>query len=87
MEGCRGISSVDDVTWVVERDYVLDLTMKLGKYAEKSLIWAEGNAVRFETSKMEALLFTRSKKLWSKTKKRPIQVGSQQVFFAKDATR
>lgn len=66
---------------------MLDLTMKLEKCAEKSLSWAKDSAARFETSKTEALLLTKSKGLWRKKKKRPIQVGGQQISFAKMAAR
>ena len=70
VDDCRGLSFVD-ITWVVEGDNLLDLTTKLEKCAARSLEWAEGNAVRFETSKTEAILLTRSKKLWGKTREDP----------------
>ena len=85
--GCRGISFVDDITWVAEGEDLLDLTEKLGRCAEKSLRWAEGNAVRFETGKTEAMLLTKKKSLWRKKKRRPIQVGDQRILFAEGATR
>ena len=87
VDECRGISFVDDITWVAEGDHLPDLTAKLERCAAKSLEWAEGNAVWFETSKTEAILLTRSKKLWGKKGRRPIRVGNQQVFFARGATR
>ena len=72
VEGCRGISFMDDITWVAEGEDMMDLTEKLGRCAERSLRWAEGNAVRFETSKTEAVLLTKRKRLWRKKKRRPI---------------
>ena len=51
MEDCRGISFVDDITWVVEGTDLNDVIAKLEGCARASLEWAEDNAVRFETSK------------------------------------
>ena len=87
VEGCRGISFVDDITWVVEGEDLRDLTTKLGECADNSLRWAEKNAVCFETSKTEAVLLTKRKELWRKARDRPIQAGDRQVYFAKGATR
>ena len=58
-EDCRGISFVDDVTWVAEGRNLDEVVHKLEKCAELSLSWAKDNAVSFETSKTEAILFTR----------------------------
>ena len=58
--GCRGISFVDD-TWVVKGGGLLGLVLKMEECAKRTLRWAEGNAVRFETSKTEAILLTKSK--------------------------
>ena len=63
VEGCRGISFVDDMTWVAEGEGLLDLKLKLEECAERSLRWADRNAVRFETSKTEAVLFAKDRKL------------------------
>ena len=87
MEGCRGTSFVDDVTWAVEGENMLDLAAKLEGCAEKSLRWAQNNAARFETSKTEAILFSRNRRQWREKGRWPIRVGDQQVFFAKEATR
>ena len=59
IEDCRGISFVDDITWVAEGVDLDDVVRKLEGCAAASLQWAEGNAVRFETSKTEAVLFSR----------------------------
>ena len=59
IEDCRGISFVDDITWVAEGVDLDDVVRKLEGCAAASLQWAEGNAVRFETSKAEAVLFSR----------------------------
>ena len=62
MEDCRGISFVDDITWVVEGTDLNDVIAKIEGCARASLEWAEDNAVRFETSKAEAILFSRIQK-------------------------
>ena len=51
MEDCRGISFVDDVTWVAEGVDLEDVVQKLEGCAAASLRWAESNAARSETSK------------------------------------
>ena len=50
VEGCRGISFVDDVTWLAKGTNLDDI-IKLEQCARASLEWAANNAVRFETSK------------------------------------
>ena len=61
--------------------------MGLESCAAESLIGAESNAVKFETSKTEAILLFRR---WSHGKNRTwrtIQVGEQNTFFTKEATQ
>lgn len=55
VEDCRGISFVDGVTWIVEGYDANDVVGKLEQCAAASLEWAEHNAVRFETTKSEAM--------------------------------
>ena len=50
---------MDDITWVAEGVDLDDVVRKLEGCAAASLQWAEDNAVRFETSKMEAVLFSK----------------------------
>lgn len=56
VEDSRGISFVDDVTWVVEGGNVAEVVGKLERCATASLEWAENNSIRFETAKAEAML-------------------------------
>ena len=49
VEDCRGISFVDDVTWIVEGYDVDEVASKLERCATASLEWAKHNAVRLET--------------------------------------
>ena len=62
MEDCRGISLVDDITWVVKGVDLDDMAQKLEGCAAASLRWANDNAVRFETSKTEAILLSKKRK-------------------------
>ena len=84
IEDCRGISFVDDITWVAEGVDLEDMVRKLEGCAATSLQWAEDNAVRFETSKTEAVLFSRRRQ--HRRCGRAIRVGDQQVHFAEGAT-
>jgi hypothetical protein len=54
-----GLSFVDDVTWVMDRTNVAEVTMKLTHCASACLSWAASNAVRFEADKTEAILFSK----------------------------
>ena len=85
MEVCRGIYFFDVVTWIVEGYDVDDVATKLEQCARASLEWANGNAVRFETTKAKAILFSRRRK--HRRCQRGIQVDEQMVHFAPEATR
>ena len=84
-EGSRGISFVDDVTWVVEGADVGEAVRRLEQCTAATLEWASCNAVRFEETKTEAILF--SKKKSHHRCNAPIRVGDQTVRFAPEATR
>ena len=85
MEDFRGISFVDDVTWLAEGVDLDDVIRKLERCAEASLRWADSNAVRFETTKTEAILFSRKRK--HHQCHRGVRVRGQTVHFAGEATR
>ena len=74
VEESRGISYVDNVTWVVEGTDVDDVIEKLERCTAASLGWAGDNTVRFEESKTEAILFSKRRK--HKRCRREIQVGT-----------
>ena len=63
VEQGRGISFMDDVTWIVEGDGMSEVVHRLERYAAASLRCAN-NAARPETSKAEAVLFPRRPKRW-----------------------
>ena len=85
VSGCKGISFVDDVTWFVEGTSIEEVTVGLESCAAESHIWAESNAVKFETSKTEAILLSRSRSHEKTRTCRTIQVGEQNIPFAKEA--
>jgi ribonuclease HI len=85
VEDCRGISFVDDITWIVEGTDIEDVSCKLEQCATASLEWAQSNAVRFEVSKTEAILFSRARK--HRKSQRGVRVGQQVVHFKPEATR
>jgi hypothetical protein len=53
----------------------------------RSQAWAARNAVLFETSKTEAILFSRKAKHWQARAKTTIRVGTHPVHFNYEATR
>ena len=85
VQDSRGISFVNDVTWLVEGRDVGEVVQRLERCATASLTWAEGNAVRFEMSKTEAILFSRKRA--HKRCQAPVRIGDQTVRFAPEATR
>ena len=85
VEGSRGISFVDGVTWVAEGADVGEVVRRLEQCAAATLEWASSNAVRFEETKAEAIFF--SKKRSHHRCDAPIRVGDQIVRFAPEATR
>ena len=85
VEDSRGISFVDDVTWIVEGTSIDGVAGKLERCATASLQWADNNAVRFEASKTEAVLFSKRRK--HRRCKSDIRVGAHRVRFSPEATR
>ena len=73
---------MDNVTWAVEGTGLDEVVDKLEKCVAASLHWAERNAVKFETSKTEAILFSCQQR-----HQQCIRVGDQMVHFAHEATR
>ena len=88
VEHSRGISFVDDVTWLVEGNNIDDVVTGLEQCAAATLRWADSNAVRFEMSKTEAMLLSRRKKHWQAKGEKVIHVGEgHSVRFNREATR
>ena len=70
---------MDDVTWFVEGSSIREVREQLEWCAEESFSWAEGNAVRFEVSKTEAVLLSRKRGLVQAAATEPVRVGD--LFF------
>jgi len=85
--GVRGLSFVDDVTWLATADGVDKLATMLEQCAKESEKWALENGVRFELSKTEAILFTRSRRHLARRLDVKMKVGGRDITFAKEATR
>ena len=85
VEDTRGISFVDDVTWVAEGYDLDDVMRKLERCAAVSLEWGERNAVRFETAKTEAILFSRKRR--HRRTQRGVQVGERTYRYSPEETR
>ena len=85
VEDSRGISFVDDVTWIVEGTDISDVASKPERCAAASLRWADENVVRFEASKTETILFSKRRK--HKRCRREIQMGPHRARPNPGATR
>ena len=87
VEDARGISFVDDVTWIAEGYDLDDVTRKLERCAAASLEWGERNlnAVRFETAKTEAILFSRRRR--HRRTHRGVRVGEHTYRYSPEETR
>jgi len=85
--GSEGISSVDDVAWVVEWEDVGECTQQLERCAAETRVWAKTNACQFEVEKMEAMLFARRGKNKEPKMNARVRVGDHEVLYNKEATR
>ena len=59
VEVCRAILFVDSTAYLAEGANISEMVQKLERCAAVSLCWANNNAVRFEASKTEAIVFSR----------------------------
>ena len=85
VEDTRGISFVDDITWIAEGYDLDDVTRKLERCTAASLEWGERNAVCFETAKTEAILFS-----WRRRHQRTqhgVRVGEHTYRYSPEETR
>ena len=71
---------------MAEGSNISEVVQRLEKCAAASLGWARDNAVRFKTSKIESVLFSRRRKHWQEKAEKAIRVGDQVVHFARNAT-
>ena len=78
------ISFVDDVTWFATGPNAAVIRERLEACARESILWGERNAVRFEESKIEALLLSRKRGI---REEGGVKVGEVTVPFTRKATR
>jgi hypothetical protein len=87
IEGSSGLSFIDDVTWLIEASGIPQLIRKMEKYARLCQAWAQRNTVRFETSKVEAILLSRNRKHYKERDTMKVRVGEHHAKFNSGATR
>lgn len=84
------LSFVDDLGFIASGTSVKDIARSLEKVAKTALDWGMANAVTYDTSKTEAMLFSKSRRqrlnkgLLQETK---IKVGNEKIRFNKEVTR
>lgn len=91
-EACPLITSlsfVDDLGFIVSGTSVRNIAQSLEKVAETAIKWGMVNAVTYDTSKTEAMLFSKSRRqqLIQQIQETRIQVGNEKIKFNKEATR
>ena len=83
------LSFVDDLGFIASGSSVKEIVKALEKVAKEVIEWGRLNAVTYDTSKTEAVLFPKShrqrlnKQLWEAK----IKVGTENIPFNKEATR
>jgi hypothetical protein len=87
IEGSSGLTFIDDVTWLIEAPYIPQLIRKREKCTRLCQEWAQRNTIRFETSKMEAILLSRNMKHCKEGDMAKIRVGEHHTKFNSEATR
>jgi hypothetical protein len=87
MEGSSGLSFIDDVTWLIEAPSIPQLIRKMEKCARLCQEWVQRNAIRFEMSKMEAILLSRNTKHYKDRDTVKIRVGEHYTKFNSRVTR
>lgn len=83
------VSFVDDLGFIASGKSVKEIGKTLEKVAKTVLQWGTANAVTYDTTKTEAVLFSRShrQRLSKQLRETKIKVGDEQIMFNKDATR
>jgi hypothetical protein len=87
IEGSSGLSFVNDVMWLIEAPSIPQLIRKMEKYARHCQTWVQRYAVRFNTSKMEAIPPTGNTKHYEERDTARIRVGEHYVKFNSEAMR
>lgn len=83
------LSFMDDHTFLAAGLSVTEITKTLEKEGKIALHWGESNAVTYDISKTEAILFSkaRNRKLAKQLLESQLQFGGQTLSFSRKATR
>ena len=83
------LSFVDDLGFIASGTSVQEISKTLETVASSVLRWGLTNAVTYDTSKTEAVLFSKShrQRLNKQLRETKIQVGNEKIMFNKEATR
>ena len=83
------LSFIDDLGFVASGSSVKEVGKALEKVAKMVIEWGKRNAVTYDTSKTEAVLFSKARrqKYNKQLQETKIKVGSEKISFNKEATR
>ena len=83
------LSFVDDLGLIASGNSVQEIAKTLETVATSVLRWGLTNAVTYDTSKTEAVLFSKShcQRLNKQLRKTKIKIGNEKIMFNKGATR
>ena len=83
------LSFVDDLGFIAFGTSVKEISQTLGTVAATVLHWGSTNAVTYDTSKTEAVLFSKShrQRLSRQLREADIKVGNKKIKFNQEATR
>ena len=83
------LSFVDDLGFIASGSSVKEIVGSLEKFAKEVIEWGKQNAVTYDISKTEAVLFSKShrQRLSKQLREAKIEVRTEQISFNKEATR
>ena len=83
------LSFIDDLGFIASGHSVKEIVRTLEKVAQEVIKWGKQNAVTYDTSKTEAMLFSKShrQRLSKQLREAKIKVDNKNIPFNKEATR
>ena len=83
------LSFIDDLGFIASGNSVKEVVKTLENVAKAVLEWGKQNAVTYDVSKTEAVLFSKShrQRLSKQLREAKIKVGDEKISFNKEATR
>ncbi len=83
------LSFIDDLGFIASGSSVKETVKALEKVAKEVIEWGRLNAVTYDTSKTETVLFSKShrQRLNKQLREAKIKVGNEKISFNKEATR